>query len=148
MSISTTVKNQLMDFIRGLAAVQQVYGHEELNPQGFPAVFVTAGNMDGEFIDNAHNSRIYAFNIMCVFPIGQDMRGVPTGTNREEFAEETIATVLDEIINAMDTNFVLEGTPVLYSNAADIVWGNANLENGICKAANISLRIYTEYQVR
>jgi hypothetical protein len=147
MSISTTVKNQLMDFIRGLPAVQQVYGHEELNPKGFPAVFVTAGNMDGEFIDNAHNSRIYAFNIMCVFPVGQDF--IKDGSvNREEFAEETIATVLDEIINAMDTNFVLEGTPVLYSNAADIVWGNANLENGVCKAANISLRIYTEYQVR
>lgn len=147
MSISNTVKNQLMDFIRALPAIQTVYGHEEMAPTGWPAIFVQAGDMDGEFIDNAHNSRIYGFKMICVFPTGQDFVKDPT-VNREEFAEQTIATVLDEIINALDTNFVLEGTPVLYSNAADMIWGTANLDNGVCKAAQISLRIYTEYQIR
>lgn len=147
MSISTTVKNQLMDFIQKLDAVEKTYGHEELNPKGFPAVFVKPGDMQGAFVDNAHNSRIYAFRITCVFPLGQDFIKDKV-TNREEYAEETIATVLDEIINAVDTNFQLEGTPVLYANAADIAWGDANLENGACKAAQITLKIYTEYQVR
>lgn len=147
MSISTTIKNQLINFIQALPAVQQTYGHEELAPKGFPAVFVRAGSMDGEFASNAENSRIYAFEITTVLPTGQDF--IKDGSvNREEFAEETIATVLDEIINAVDTNFQLEGTPVLYANAADIVWGTANLEVGVCKAAQISLRIYTEYIVR
>lgn len=147
MSISNTVKQQLISFIDKLPGVEKTYGHEELNPDGYPAVFVRPGNMDGEFVDNAHNSRIYAFEITCVFPTGQDFVK-DNSVNREEFAEETIATVLDEIINAVDTNFQLDGTPVLYANAADIQWGSANLENGVCKAAQISLRIYTEYQVR
>jgi hypothetical protein len=147
MSISTAVKNQLMDFIQNLESVQKTYGHEELNPGGFPAVFVTPGDMLGEFVANNANSRIYAFKVMCVFPTGQDF--IKDGSvNRLEYAEETIATVLDEIINAVDTNFVLEGTPVLYANAADIQWGDAALENGVCKAAQITLRIYTEYEVR
>lgn len=147
MSISTTVKNQLKDFIQNLPSVQKTYGHEELNPSGFPAVFVVPGDMQGEFVANNANSRVYAFKITCVFPTGQDFVKDNTA-NREEYAEETIATVLDEIINAVDTNFILEGTPVLYANAADIQWGKANLENGVCKAAQISLRIYTEYEVR
>jgi len=147
MSISTTVKKQLMDFIQALPSVQETYGHEELAPAGWPAVFVLPGSMDGEFVSNDANSRIYAFLITCVFPTGQDF--IKDGSvNREEYAEETIATVLDEIINAVDTNFQLEGTPVLYANAADIQWGTANLETGVVKAAQISLRIYTEYQVR
>lgn len=147
MSISTTVKNQLIDFIKNLDSVQECYGHEELNPKGYPAIFIVPGDMQGEFVANNANSRIYAFRITCVFPIGQDFIK-DNSVNREEFAEETIATVLDEIINAVDTNFVLEGIPVLYANAADIQWGDANLENGVCKAAQISLRIYTEYEVR
>jgi hypothetical protein len=147
MSISTTVKNQLMDFIKSLDSVQECYGHEELNPKGWPAVFVTPGNMQGEFVANNANSRVYAFNIMCVFPLGQDFIK-DKSQNRLEYAEELIATVLDEIINAVDTNFQLEGTPVLFANAADIQWGEANLEDGVCKAAQISLRIYTEYEVR
>lgn len=147
MSVSTEVKNQLIDFIKGLQSVQECYGHEELNPAGFPAVFIDAGSMQGEFVSNVDNSRIYAFRITAVFPLGQNFIKDPN-VNRLEFAEQTIATVLDEIINAVDTNFQLEGTPVLYANAADIQWGEANLENGVCKAAQISLRIYTEYRVR
>lgn len=147
MSISTTVKNQLIDFIKGLESVQECYGHEEINPVGFPAVFVVPDNMQGEFVANNANSRIYAFRVTCVFPTGQNFIKDNT-VNREEYAEETIATVLDEIINAVDTNFILEGTPVLYANAADLTWGTTNLENGVCKAAQISLRIYTEYEVR
>lgn len=147
MSVSTTVKNQLMDFIQNLDSVQQTYGHEKLNPKGFPAVFIVPGDMSGEFVSNTTNSRVYAFRITCVFPLGQDFIK-NKDVNRYEYAEETIATVLDEIINAVDTNFQLEGTPVLYSNAADINWGEMNLENGVCKAAQITLRIYTEYEVR
>lgn len=147
MSISTAVKNQLIDFVQGLSSVQKVYGHEETNAKGFPAVFIIPDNMQGEFVANNANSRIYAFRVTCVFPTGQDFIK-DNSINREEYAEETIGTVLDEIINAVDNNFVLEGTPVLYANAADIQWGTANLDNGVCKAAQISLRIYTEYEVR
>ncbi len=136
-----------MDFIKGLESVQECYGHEELNPKGWPSVFVVPSDLVGQFVSNVENSRTYGFRITCVFPIGQDF--IKDGSvNRLEYAEETIATVLDEIINAVDTNFVLEGTPVLFINAADMQWGTANLESGTCKAAQITLKIYTEYDAR
>ena len=53
MSVSTDIKNHIKANIQACASVQQVYGHEELNPSGFPAVMVTAGDMDGEFSSNA-----------------------------------------------------------------------------------------------
>ncbi len=148
MSISTTVKNQLMDLIQSRPSVKVTYGHEEMNPSGYPAVFVEATSMTGEFVDTAHNSRVYAFRLSIVFPIGQDLPGLPPGTNRLEYAEQTIATVVDEIINIVDTDFELEGSPTLYVEAADADWGEAAIDVGIVKAVQITLKIYTEYQVQ
>lgn len=149
MSISTTVKNDLIKHIQdNCPSVQQIYGHEELDPQGWPSVFVVPTSLDGEFVDTSHNSRIYAFRVTAVFPVAQDMPGMPAGGNRLEFAEQSIATVVDEIINAVDTNFELGGTPVLYVNAADAEWGEAAIDVGIVKAVQITLRIYTEYAVQ
>lgn len=147
MSVSTTVKQQLLDLIQALDSVKVTYGHQQLNPSGWPAVFVEATGMDGEFVSTSTNSRIYSFRITILFPQGQDMPGLPAGTNRLEYAEQTIATVLDEIINASDTEFELEGTPVLYMEAADAEWGEAAIDVGIVKAVQVTLRIYTEFEV-
>lgn len=148
MSVSTTLKNQLMDFIQACPSVQKVYGHEETNPEGWPSVYVVPTSLEGEFVSNVENSRVYAFRVTAVFPISQDMPGLPAGTNRLEFAEQTIATVVDEIINAVDTDFELEGSPVLYVDAADAEWGEASIEIGIVKAVQITLKVYTEYRVQ
>jgi hypothetical protein len=149
MSISTAVKNQLIHTIQtNCPSVQYVYGHEETNPTGWPTVCVVTTSVNGEFVDTSHNSRVYAFRITAMFPFNQDMPGLPAGTNRDEYAEQTLATVVDEIINAVDTNFMLEATPVLYLEAADAEWGEAAIESGIVKACAITLRIYTEYQVQ
>lgn len=148
MSISTTVKKQLIDIIQVLPSVKVTYGHQEMNPSGWPAVFVEATSMQGEFVSTSTNSRVYSFRVIIVFPLGQDMPGLPSGTNRLEYAEQTIATVLDEIINAVDTEFELEGTPVLYVEAADADWGEAAIDVGIVKAVQATLKIYTEFQVQ
>lgn len=149
MSISTTIKNDLIKHIQdNCPSVQQIYGHIELNPSGWPCVFVKAYNLAGEFVDTANNSRIYSFRAIIAFPLGQDMPGLPANTNREEFAEQSIAVVLDEIINAIDTNFELGGTPVLYVEAADADWGQADMDAGQALAIEITLRIYTEFRVQ
>lgn len=148
MSISTTVKQQLMDIIQAQPSVKKTYGHEEMNPSGWPAVFVNTTGMVGEFVDTANNSRVYSYRITIVFPMSQDMPGLPAGSNRLEYAEQTIATVLDEIVNAVDTDFELEGSPVLYVNAADADWGEAAIDVGIVKAVQITLMIYTEFRVQ
>lgn len=146
MSVSTEIKNQLIAKIQSCDTVQKVYGHEEINPSGWPAVMVTLGDMDGEFSSNTENSRIYAFRVQIMFPIGQDYVG-PNEVNRLEYAEQVIAEVIDEIINAVDTDFELDGTPVLYVNAADVTWSYVTYEGGESRAATLSLRVYTEKNI-
>jgi hypothetical protein len=146
MSVSTTIKDQLKAKIQSCASVQTVYGYEQVNPTGFPAVMLTAGDMDGEFSSNAENSRVYAFNALILFPIGQDYP-TTTNMNRMEYAENVIATVIDEIIDVIDTNYELAGVPVLYANAADANWSYTTYEGGEARSATLSLRIYTEKTV-
>lgn len=146
MSVSIQIKDQIIGKIESLDSVQKVYPAVKLNPDGYPCVYVTANREDGEFSSNAENSRIYEYNCMCLFPVGQDF--VPdTERERMDYAEVTIAKVLDDIINVIDTDYELDGSPVLYVNAADIEWGYTDVENGAARAANVILRVYTEITV-
>ena len=148
MSVSTDIKNHIKANAQSLTTVQAVYGHEELNPSGFPAVMITAGDMDGEFSSNAENSRIYSFRVLILFPIGQDYP-VPPQTNRMEYAEQVIAEVIDGLINISDTDFELTGSDptVLYVNAADVAWSYVTYEGGEARGAELTLRVYTEKTV-
>lgn len=148
MSVSTDIKNHIKANIQACDSVQVVYGHEELNPSGFPAVMVTAGDMDGEFSSSAENSRTYTFRILILFPTGQDYP-IPPQANRMEYAEQVIATVIDEIVNISDTDYELAGSgpTILYVNAADVVWSYITYEGGEARAAELSLRVYTEVTV-
>lgn len=147
MSVSTTIKQRLIQKVQNCPSVQKTYGYEQINPTGWPAVMITPTDMDGEFVSNAENSRVYAYQLLILFPIGQDMKTLPADTNRMEYAETTISTVIDEIINTVDNDFELGDTPVLYVNAADSSWGEYTYEGGVAKAAQLTLRIYTEHNV-
>lgn len=146
MSVSIQIKDQIIDKVEPLSSVQVVYPALKLNPSGWPAVFVTTNTEEGEFSSNAENSRVYTYNCSVLFPMGQDF--VPeTEQERLDYAERVIAQVIDDIINAVDTDFELEGNPVLFVNAADVEWGYIDYEGGVARAANVILRVYTELVV-
>lgn len=146
MSVSIQIKDQIIGKIEALASVQVVYPAEQPNPSGFPAVFVTSTDMEGEFSSNVENSRVYAYSVLIMFPEGQNV--VPQAEQeRLDFAEVTVSQVIDEIINAVDTDYELDGDPVLFVNAADCEWGKYEYEGGVAKAANITLRVYTEKNI-
>lgn len=147
MSVSISLKNQIMDKIRALSSVQDVYPVVKLNPDGYPAIFVTTNTEEGEFASTAENSRVYTYNCLVVFPLGQDF--VPASeAERLDYAEQTIATVVEQIINGIDTDFELESLPTgvttMFTNAADVEWGYADIEGGVARACNVILRVYTE----
>ena len=143
MSASIEIKDQIIDKIDALSSVQVVYPAPHNNPSGFPAVFVTTSDLEGEFSSNLENSRVYAYSVIILFPIGQDY--VPESErDRLDYAERVVAGVIDEIINTVDTDYELDSSPVLFVNAADCEWGTYEAEFGVAKAANITLRVYTE----
>lgn len=150
-SVMNEIKKQIIGKIDSLDSVQVVYPAEQPNPDGFPAVFVTAADMEGEFASNAENSRVYAYTVLILFPEGQDF--VPKEeASRLDYSERVAASVLDEIINAVDTDFELDELPsqnttVMYVNAADCIWGKYEYEGGVARAVQITLRVYTEITV-
>lgn len=146
VSVSVTIKNQIKAKIQSCPSVQVVYGYEEVNPSGWPAVMLTPQNVNGEFSSNTENSRAYAYKVLILFTLGQDMEE-PKTMDRLEYAENVIATVIDEIINAVDNDFELDGTPVLYVNAADAQWGYTAAEFGEARSAEITLNVYTEVTI-
>ena len=146
MSVQTTIKNQLKAKVQACPSVQSVYGHEEINPEGYPAVFIKATDLQGEFTSTAENRRFYAFSVLVLYGLGSDS-AVPSGINRTEYAEQVVATVIDEIINSVDNDFELDGSPVLFVDAADVVWGEYQAEGGLAKAGMITLKVCTEHNV-
>lgn len=145
MSVSITIKDQIIDKIEALSSVQAVYPSEKINPTGFPAVFVTTTDMEGEFSSNVENSRVYAYRVVVAFPMAQDF--VPDSEKeRLDYAERVVSEVIDEIINAVDTDYELD-SPVLFVNAADCEWGFIEYEGGEAKAGQITLRVYTEKNI-
>ncbi len=148
-SVSTRIKQQLKAKIAALDAVQKVYGYEEATPSGWPAVFVTPSDLAGDFSSNAENSRVYGYQLLILFPIGDDFVD-DAEANRMEYAEGVVASVIDEIVNSMDTDFVLANADptVLYMDAADCSWGTYEYEGGVAKAAQITLKVYTELTIQ
>lgn len=146
MAVSTEIKEQLIAKVQACESVQVVYGYEKDNPSGFPAVMVKAADLEGEFSSNTENSRVYSYGVLIIFAVGLDME-VPKTKDRLEYAEEVVATVVDEIIDAVDTDFELDGTPVLFVNAADGVFGEYEYEGGIAKAFTMTLKVYTERNI-
>lgn len=142
-AVANLIKDQIIDKIDALTSVQKVYPSEKINPEGWPAVFVKTTGVEGEFSSNAENSRIYAYRCTILFPLGQDF--VPESEReRLDYAERVLNGVLDDIINTVDTDYELDGAPVLFVNAADAIWGIYTYEGGVAEAAEITLRVYTD----
>ena len=149
-SAMSEIKKQIISKIEVLESVQKVYPAEVPNPKGWPAVFVTAADLEGEFSSNAENSRVYAYNVLVMFSEGQNFVA-NSEYERLDYSEKVVGEVVDEIINAIDTDFELDSLPndttVLFVNAADCLWGRYQYEGGVAKAAQITLRVYTEVTV-
>jgi len=154
MSVSKDIKDLVITTVNNLGFTQAVYGYEELNPTGWPCVWIKAADMDGTFATTAENQRIYAYSVTSLFPLGEDFIK-DSSVQREEYAENTLAAVVDEIIDAVDDNSFLteinnyssgdaEG---IFIEASDVEWGEADMQKGKAKAVRITLRIHTYYNV-
>ena len=136
--------------------MQSIYSYSELNPSGWPAVWVKTANLDGTFVTTAENRRIYAYDVTCLLTLGEDF--IKNGSiQREEYAENTLATVVDDIINVVDdVAFITQlnaiytsgDTTVLFVEAADARWGEVDMQSGKAKAIQVTLSIHTDYNTR
>lgn len=146
LPVSIQIKDTIIAYIQDLESVQKVYPSAVINNDGWPAVSVTAQSEEGEFSSNTENSRIYTYNCIILFPVGQDY--VPESErDRMDYAERIVAQVAEDISNRIDFNFELDGGVVLYVNAADFEWEYFQAEFGVARAVTVTLKVYTELNI-
>lgn len=146
MSTTRIIKDMLIQRIQSIDSVQVVYPSEGINPSGFPAVYIRAADIDSEFSSNTENSRIFGYKCTVIFPVSQDM--IPEEEiSRMDYAETVLGGVLDDIIDAIDKDFELDGAPVLYCNATDCQWLYVKFEGGEGEAIQFTIKVYTEKNI-
>lgn len=154
MSISKDIKDLIITTVNNLSTTQAVYGYEEINPNGWPCVWVKIDDLEGTFATTAENRRIYAYKLTTIFPLGENFVK-DNSIQREEYAENVLADVVDQIINAIDDNSFLDtinefnsgDTTGLFVEASNAIWGYLDMQLGKARAVQVSLMIHTDYNV-
>jgi hypothetical protein len=145
-SVSSRIKQQVINKIGACPSVAVVYGFDKLPIDEFPAVFVKTTGMSGEFWTSAENMRIYTYKCTVVWPLGQDLKSQTD--DRLQVADENVHQVVDEIINAVDSDYELgDYALVLFVNAVDFVSQEYEYEGGKAYGAEITLEIHSQYLV-
>lgn len=145
-SVAGRIKQQVMNKIGACASVAVVYGFDRLPIEQFPAVFVKTTGMDGQFWTSAENMRIYTYRCTIIWPLGQDLKSQTD--DRLQVADENVHQVVDEIINAVDSDYELGNDAlVLFVNAANFISQEYEYEGGKAYGAEITLEVHSQYLV-
>ena len=146
-SLNKRIKHQLITKISARPSVAKCYGYEKLPITEYPAVFVKYGSMDGEFATTAENRRIYGYSVKIIVPTGKTLAEVTD--DRLQWAEEAVGQVVEEIMNAIDTDFELGqfNADVLYVRAIDVLYTDYSYEGGFASGAELTIQVVTDYTV-
>lgn len=146
-SLNRTIKHLLITKISSQPSVAKAYGFDKLPIDQYPAVFVKYGSMDGEFVTTAENRRIYGYSVKIIVPIGKSVDDV--ADDRLQWADEAVGQVVEEIMNAIDSDFELGqfNANVLYVRAVDVLYTNYQYEGGYASGAELTLQVVTDYEV-
>jgi len=146
-SLNRTLREQIRNKIDELDSVHKVYTYPKLPFEGDPTVLVLQGDMEGEFWSTAENRRIYGFRIITLFNVGQSLQNIDD--DRMQYAHEAIGQVVEEIINALDSDYELGqfSSQVLYLDALDVVFSEVEYEGGYAHSAELTVRVHTDYSV-
>lgn len=144
MSVIKDIKRGIVTNISAISSINKVYDHEKLNPDGFPAAFVTFSGSENEFFTTAENKRIFAYRILVLAPVGQDL----SNTNAVEQAEQTIEDCVGDILNTMDSDITLDNNAeVIFVEAAVGQPGYVEYEGGMARSGEVTIKVHSLYLV-
>ena len=144
-SLGRTIKEQIRNRISALSSVEEVYTFDKLPLEGYPAVIIKYGSMDGEFATTSENRRVYNYSVKVLVPIGKILTDI--ADDRLQWAEEAVGQVVEQIANDLDTNFELGqfNANVLYVRALDVLYTEYSYEGGYAKGAELTIEVATDY---
>lgn len=144
MSAIKNIKQGIITNLSAISSMNKVYDHEKVNPEGFPAAFVTFSGTENEFYTNAENKRIYVYRILVLAQIGQDT----SSTARVEQAEQTIEDCVGDILDTFDSDITLDAnSQVIFVEAAVGQPGYVDYEGGVARSGEVTIRVHSLYLV-
>jgi len=146
----TKLKDKIRDIISdGVDTVQEVVGYEKVNFEGFPAVTIVVDDQENSFETNVENERVYAFRVRVFYLMEHNPNlALPDiSDNAKEKAERVMGDIVDQMINAFDRKFDLDGMAENGVEAAPSIWGYVESSLGWCRTADIILKVKTSYNV-
>lgn len=140
------IKAKIKDKLEAIDLIAEVNGYEKVGFDSNPAVNITVGGNDSDFWSVATNERAYRFTVRVFIPL----KGNPAtedADNSKEQTEETMADVVDAIIDAFDKDMTLDDA-VDYLKAAPSEWGYVESGEGWLRTADIKLQANKFINVR
>lgn len=144
------LKNKLVSMITaGLSLEQQVFGYEETNLTGDPAITITPSANSGEYSTNQENARVYAFTGRVW--VDRTARG-------DAKSEQVAVELVDSMIDLLDRYYTLgSGSPgtalsvptgytVIRTEAAPAAWFYVDREKTY-RLAEIAIRVHVRVDV-
>ncbi len=103
MASFSSIYTSIHTILTSLSTVDHVYKQEGPDPDGYPFITLVHMGNDSEVLDEVQNFRTYKYRVRIYISSSKGNMG-------PEKAEETLGIVLDEIIDAFDTDHTLGGT--------------------------------------
>lgn len=136
MSSYQTIRTAIINKVETISKITSVYGYGTPPVADFPFATVEAISNDAEFADTSDNWRTYRFRVRVHYSRTRDDQ---TGTDRLENAELAILRVMDDLIDAFDTDYTLGG--IVHKIAAvESSVGYQELTNGPARVGEIILK--------
>lgn len=142
MATFTSIKAKIIAELVALTSyfsATSVFDHEpelsEITEDPF-VVVVPSGN-ENDYASTSENKRTYAFKIMIYVEHGK--------ARDNNSSEDLLALIVDDVINALDQNYTLDGE-VLFSRAAPSRWGYVESTKEY-RVAEINLQCQSWYTV-
>ena len=147
MSASSNIKREIIRKLSALTDFNKVYSYEKLQPNGFPAVFVTTTGVANEFFTNAENKRVYGYRVLILMQGGQGLVG-DAPEDVMDTAEQGIQELVERAINAIDSDYTLDdNSQVVFVEAAVNEYGYVEYEGGWARSAEVTLNVHNIFIV-
>lgn len=147
MGVIRSIKQELITKVSALPEFNKVYGYERLNPNGFPAAFITFAGQENEFFTNAENKRVYIYRMLILFQVGNTPLS-EVNPEEMEVAEEAIQDLVENAIDAVDSDYTLGlDVDVLFVDAVIGTPGYVEYEGGVARSAEVTFRVHSIFVV-
>ena len=140
MAEFASIRASILTKLQGMTSVSSgnVQDSAGGEPDGFPFVTLELMGNDSEVGDNKTNLRTYKYRVRIYIDAERNHAG-------QDVAEDTLAIVLDEIVDLFDSDPTL-GSTVQDTIPLSVTTGYSTLKNGLTRTAEMELMVKQCFQ--